>query len=380
MVDMSSHYTDGSEGPAWTLSGRITEQSEARQFEIAPVPFRVGRRNGLSLMLPRPTISGLHAEFFLNGDSLYLRDLESSNGTFVNGQKISEPRELSPNDMVQFADVPFRVKRNSAENPSRTISKITASNDALAIMQFDRLLDKNGLLTYYQPIVNLQTRELFAFEALARSRLVGLETPSFMFHAAETLGATTNLSVLARKSAVEESAQFSEQPHLFLNTHPSELDVEPLLASCTELRRIAPHQPLTIEIHEAAVTSTQFIQELRQGLEQLNITIAFDDFGAGQARIAELAEVRPHYLKFDRRIIRDLHLANPSRLRVVEGLVSMVRDVGTIPLAEGIETTDEQKACCDTGFALAQGYLFGRPMPVTHYIARQQFPEPPIRA
>jgi EAL domain-containing protein (putative c-di-GMP-specific phosphodiesterase class I) len=89
--------------------------------------------------------------------------------------------------------------------------------------------------------------------------------------------------------------------------------------------------------------------------------LAFDDFGAGQARIAELAEIRPDHLKFDRRIITGLDVADPSRRRFVQSLIQAVHDLGILALAEGIETQGEFEVCRDLGFETAQGFYLGLP-------------------
>ena len=64
------------------------------------------------LSLPFKTISSLHAEIVESGPSLVLRDLGSTNGTFVDGLRVNDELPLAQNDLVQFADVPFRVPGN----------------------------------------------------------------------------------------------------------------------------------------------------------------------------------------------------------------------------------------------------------------------------
>ena len=59
---------------------------------------------------------------------------------------------------------------------------------------------------------------------------------------------------------------------------------------------------MVLEIHEASVTSSEMILKLREDLRALDMGLAFDDFGAGQARLVELGEVRPDCLKFDMKL------------------------------------------------------------------------------
>ena len=350
----------------WVLSGRRAGSDDIRCFMLRPLPYQVGRKPGLSLMLPGNTVSGIHAEFFQDSGRLWLRDLGSTNGTFVSGDRLTEVREVHDNDMIQFADIPFRLTRSPVSDISHTRTK-NACDQALAIVQFDRLITGKAIIPHYQPIVDLATGRTVAFEVLARSRLIGLESPGLMFSAAAQLGLSTELSVKLRQVAVEDSYRMVEVPHLFLNTHPSELNTGNLIQTCEELRRISPRQPLTIEMHEAAMTNVDEMIALRDGLDQIGMTLAFDDFGAGQARLLEIAAVRPHYVKFDRCMIHDLHSADSSRRRVVAMLVQMILDEGIIPLSECVESQEEAQACLEAGFVLSQGYLHGKPMPATHY-------------
>ena len=355
----------------WTLSGRIVEGGSPHFIPLGPLPFRIGRRSGLSLTLLQTTVSGMHAEILECDGRLLIRDLNSTNGTFVNGDRLFGEQVLCENDMIQFADLPFRLIRDQiGDELSHTRSK-NSCDQALAIMQFDQLISGRGVIPHYQPIVELRTGRLTGFEALARSRLVGLETPDFMFAAAAQLGLTNELTQMLRRVAVEDSGLLPDQTRLFLNSHPCELEFGTLLTSCEELRRQWPQQPITIEIHEAAIASVTELAELRRGLEAIDMTLAFDDFGAGQARIVELAEVLPDYIKFDRSMIQNLDTADTSRRRVVASLVAMVLELGVTPLAEGVETAGEREACIAAGFVLSQGYFHGKPQPAAHYLRNE---------
>ena len=72
----------------WRLEGRLDESSGTRRIPIAPLPFRVGRKSGLALVLPLAGVSKEHAELFEEQGQLFVRDLNSTNGTLVNGQRI----------------------------------------------------------------------------------------------------------------------------------------------------------------------------------------------------------------------------------------------------------------------------------------------------
>ncbi len=350
----------------WTITGQLSVDGQVRDVAVEPTPLRVGRRSDVALCLQRPTISGHHAELFSSDDGLFVRDLGSTNGTYVNGGRVEDQAELQDDDLVQFADMPFRVRRTVANASSQTICEDVCDR-ALALVQFDKLLTEHAVIPYFQPVVNIRTREILGYEILGRSRLVGLETPHAMFQAAAQLNLEVELSTIMRLEGIRASCEFPEPPHVFINTHPAELAGDKLLEAVATLRMVAPSQRITVEIHEAAVTDVSTMRQFRDGLDELGCRLAFDDFGSGQNRLVELAEVRPHYLKFDRQMICDIDKSAQQRRQMLAGLVKIVKDLEVVPLAEGVETEGEAEVCRELEFELAQGFYYGRPAPVRAY-------------
>jgi EAL domain-containing protein (putative c-di-GMP-specific phosphodiesterase class I) len=152
-----------------------------------------------------------------------------------------------------------------------------------------------------------------------------------------------------------------------VNTHPLELQREGLLNSIIMARQLTAQTQLVLEIHEAAISDPKQMRELKENLRDLRVELAFDDFGAGQTRLAELTEARPDYLKFDISLIRGIDQAGAERQKLVHSLVGVTLDLGIVPLAEGVETESEAEVCRQLGFALAQGFHFGRPSPASSF-------------
>jgi EAL domain-containing protein (putative c-di-GMP-specific phosphodiesterase class I) len=346
------------------LAGQVDPVGPIRSITINASPFVVGRGAESALRLDTRSVSKCHAEFVLADDGLWLRDLNSTNGTYANGQRISHLTRLHPGDLVQFATLVFRVGKDDAGTLGHTSAAMDVCDHAFAMMQFDRLINDGGVIPFYQPIVQLSDQIPVGFEVLGRSSLFGLTTPSEMFSAAQRLDQVAHLSDVFRTLGVDIAVQNNLRTNLFLNTHPDELANKNLVQSLQRLRRAHPDQPLTLEIHEKAITSCQSICALRDLLRDLDIRLAFDDFGEGQARLVELSEVRPDYLKFDMGLTRLIHAAPPERQKVVSMLVTMVNELGIIPLAEGVEATEDHAVLAEMGFQLGQGFLYGRPVPI----------------
>ncbi len=352
--------------PAWTLM-RGASGADEQEVLIFPLPFSVGRRPGCSMQLNYKTISGNHADLHLNNGQLWVSDLNSTNGTYVNGRRITEATPLREEDLLQFADIAFRVKSERRATTCQTMQE-DVCDKALALVQFDRLMENRLVTPFYQPIVDMKTGAFRGYEVLARSRLFGLESCAAMFDAAARLNMEVELSRMLRWEGVREGLNLPVKSTLFVNTHPLEIRREGLVDSMATARQLSMDVPIILEVHEAAITDPGEMRELRSQLKELNIGIAYDDFGAGQTRLSELTEAPPDYLKFDISLIRGIDQAPPERQRMLGSLVKMVIDLGVNPLAEGVETPEEADVCRSLGFLTAQGYHFGRPAPVRQYL------------
>ncbi|WP_010586719.1 EAL domain-containing protein [Schlesneria paludicola] len=358
MFSMMPFDTSNEVSSSWFITGACAD-GQSQRISVPSGRFQVGRRSDLNLSLLHPSVSKLHAEFIASEVALFVRDLGSTNGTFVNGERISADTPIGEHDLVQFAGFEFMVGRMQLENPLQTMVSCPPEWQS-AIRQFHRLLSDRAVVPYFQPIVQFSDCRTIGYEVLARSFVTGLSSPKDMFAAAERVSQAARLSVLCRENGIESAKSLPNPGILFLNTHPSEKPHAGLIESLTQLRVTAPDVQIVLELHEAAISEPLEIADFRDELRALRIQLAYDDFGAGQARLKELSEVAPDYLKFDIGLIRDIHLA-PQRQQVVAGLVRLVRDLGIYALAEGIETEEEACVCREIGFTHAQGYLYGKP-------------------
>jgi EAL domain-containing protein (putative c-di-GMP-specific phosphodiesterase class I) len=365
-AEIDSDAAPHGEGDAWFLEGYAGPGGALVRTPIAASPFVVGRGAGLDLTLPSPEISQRHAELVRTAEGLELRDLGSTNGTFVNRRRLAGAAPLADGDVVHFASVELRLvreRRSEAPAPRGTVRietldlprRFAGFRDELRA-----LLDGGAIEPRFEPIVRLADGTAIAWEALARGAAADLPVaPARLFELAAEAGLAAELSRLCRRRALEAApAALPAGAALFLNCHPAELaDPGPLIDSLAELRA-AGDRPLVLEIHEASITDPASIAGLRRRLDPLAVGIAYDDFGAGQARLVELAESPPDHLKFDRSLVSGLDRAGDSRWRVLGALVAMARDLEIPTIAEGIETDAELDACRGLGFTAGQGHVF----------------------
>lgn len=352
----------------WALVGIPGEGQPLRKVIIGGTQVLVGRLDETDLRLHFRGVSKRHAYLRLHNGKLLVRDLNSTNGTFVNGRRISQEVVLNTGDVVQFGNAPFQVTSDVGALPDQTQAEAIIDR-ATGLLQFDRLMAQRAVTPHFQPIINVRDERVVAFEVLARSSVVGLESAIEMFDVAAYVHQEAELSRMIREAGVRTGAALGRDSALFLNTHPTELGDEQLLPSLRDLRGAYPQLPMTLEIHESCVTNPLELSELYTELRAMDFKLAYDDFGAGQARIMELAEVPPDWLKFDRRLIKEVHTAPQQRQRMLASLIRMVGELGIVALAEGIESSEEAEVCRQLGFQLAQGYFYGRPRSARHWMS-----------
>lgn len=358
----------------WCLTGCLPPARTLSTIVIDSDAFVIGRRPGVSLQVSSVRVSGRHAEILRVGDHLLIRDLGSTNGTFVNRRRVRQPTPIGDGDHIEIADLEFRLEyhrpqSDSVLNLKKTAACVDTMESDWVLSQFDRLVRERDVTAYFQPLINLRDRTVIGYEALARSPVPGLENPGIMFQAAQLLSREVELSLICRQRALEGAQQLPADARIFVNTHPLESPSVDLIPSIQGLQKQYPHTPIVVEIHEAAIHDEYTMRETAKSLRDMNVEIAYDDFGAGQARLVELVKIPPDYLKFDMGLIRNIDKADSQQRRMLKMLVDMANDIPTITLAEGIETPAEADVCTELGFHLAQGYFFGRPMTATNAIA-----------
>ncbi len=349
---------------------------QLRRIALEPLesrPFRVGRLPDLDLTLLSDSVSKEHAELFLRDGGLRVRDLGSKNGTLVNNERVTEA-SLREGDILHFAQVEFRVGRQEIDEPDeRGLEPSTMSLSEMRLpqqfvegtRQLPELLEQRQVTMVFQPIVTLPSGTLAGYEALGRGRHPRLpEGPLELFAVAKGVGAEAELSQVFREKALELVLGRTRFPALFLNVHHAELERPGLVLAVTDARQKLPHLRMTLEVQEAALDDLDGVDRLRTQLSRSGVGIAYDDFGAGQARLLELAQVPPHYLKFDMSFIRGIDSAPAMRQRLLTSLVTVARDLLVYTVAEGVETAGEADACMRIGFTHAQGFFFGRPRPI----------------
>lgn len=354
----------------WFLEGYLDSTRSLRRLPLNEFPYRMGRQEDLSLSLPTAEISRVHAEIDRDGTSLIIRDLDSTNGTFVNHEPVGESKELREGDIIHLASVELRLvainaEMHQANQTTRHGMGPLSANLPTGSREFQDLLLHEKVTAVFQPILTPEG-EMHGWEILGRGAHPDLgESPMELFRIAESLGMEVLLSDIFRRKGLRLAAKRHPGGLYFVNTHPLELDdISDFLRNIEIVRRRHEDVGLVVELHEGAFAELGALIKLREQLRKMDIGLAFDDFGAGQARLVELADAPPDYIKLDISLIRDIDKAPAARREMVEMVLEYSRKLDIASLAEGVSREGEANTCIEMGFDYLQGFHYGYPHPV----------------
>lgn len=218
-----------------------------------------------------------------------------------------------------------------------------------------------GFTMAFQPIVDVETRTVFAHEALVRGP-AGEGAHSIL----SKVGPHNRYAFdqACRVRAIELASALDMQSHLSINFLPNAVY---RAEACIRLT-LETAERCGFPIHRIMFELLE--DERSQDLEHLTsifteyarrgFTTAIDDFGAGFAGFEFLAAFQPHIIKIDMQLIRNVH-TDRVRRTIVEGLVRIARGLDTRVVGEGVECREEVDVLREMGVTLFQGYVFAKP-------------------
>lgn len=263
--------------------------------------------------------------------------------------------------LLRASDIALRVAKASGHGHVATYAgeSLSASGDSGAEALLDRLIEGDGIEMFVQPVVNLATREIHAYEALARFQLGSTNSPLHWFAVADEFNRREELERACLAAAVELFDTLPAHTSLSVNVSGTVL---PSRATMAILDRVPDPTRLIVEITEDALISEDDValSSAIATLRARGVKFAVDDMGAGYAGLRQIAALHPDYLKLDRSIISNIHL-DSDRCALVRAMAGYADRVGVQLVAEGVETLEELAAITSLGVDYVQGYLFARP-------------------
>jgi len=248
-----------------------------------------------------------------------------------------------------------------------------ASADRFQIeTELHRALQRQELVPYYQPIVDLEQQTAVGVEVLCRWHHPerGLILPNVFIPVAEE----TKLIVDIGNFLLEETcAQLRDWRHqnlvdddfyLSVNipvAHLSLADFPKHVNHCLLAHDLQPHH-LRLEITESGILDNEVANEVMQRLDEQGIRLSVDDFGTGYSSLSYLQKLPVSALKIDRTFVQDIN-KNTRSASVVTAIISIARALNLDVVSEGIDDLEQVHHLRQMQCQFGQGYLFARPLP-----------------
>jgi len=291
------------------------------------------------------------------------------------GIAVARPGDINTENFLKSADLAMYSAKSDGRGTYRMFDP-----EMDAIVQARRLLERDmrtalaqdGFRLFYQPLVNLQTKKVTAFEALMRWQHPerGMVPPSDFIPVAEEMGLIVQLGEWALRQACAEATEWPDGICVSVNLSPLQFAKGNLVSSVMSALASAglPASRLELEITESVLLekSERNITILNQ-LRDLGVRISMDDFGTGYSSIGYLRSFPFDKIKIDQSFVRDL-LVDEGSLAIVRAIAGLGVSFGMITTAEGVETEEQMRCLNLEGCIEVQGYLYSRPVPANEIV------------
>jgi diguanylate cyclase (GGDEF)-like protein len=280
-----------------------------------------------------------------------------------------EADDFSMPDVIKRADLALYAAKDIAGSAHVFHDRVLASGMQERMRTEQEIasgLLREEFFVEYQPVVNATTREIAAFEALARWRHPqrGVLSPEHFLSIAERSGHMLALGRFVLGRAIEDAGRWPEAIGVAVNVTGDEFcDARFVdhIRTLLEIHNVAPSR-LTIEITEAAFTiDTAIIRKGLSELSDLGVKVAIDDFGMGFSSINHLKQFPIDRLKIDRSFTQAM-LEGGRETELVQIILRLGQIFGIQTTVEGIENEDQLEAVRMLGAADVQGFLISRPL------------------
>jgi len=229
----------------------------------------------------------------------------------------------------------------------------------------EQIINSRSIRTLYQPLVHTHTGAIVGYEALSRGPQGSqCEMPDALFDTAHKCNMLWEVDFLCRSLAIERASDFGIKCSLFLNVDPRVLHDPKFRVGATAdvLRRssLSPNQIVFEVTEKEAIANYAMLCTVLGHYRHQGYRVAVDDIGTGYAGLRAITEIRPHFLKLDMSIIRDI-ASDVLKQEVVRCMQTLATVTGMTLVAEGVETKSEFVTLVNLGVLYVQGYLLGRP-------------------
>jgi diguanylate cyclase (GGDEF)-like protein len=275
-----------------------------------------------------------------------------------------------PDQLLKNADMAlYRAKEDGRGTYRFFEPGMDARAQARRVLEIDlrAALTRDEFEVHYQPIHDLNTDQITAFEALIRWNhpLRGMISPMDFIPLAEETGLITQLGDWILRKACMDAAAWSREVRVAVNLSPVQFRNSNLVQSVISALAASGLAPERLELE---ITESVLLQDSEATLAALHklrsfgVKISMDDFGTGYSSLSYLRSFPFDKIKIDRSFVHELATREDS-MAIVRAVTGLGKSLGISIVAEGVETNEQLGLLRTEGCTEVQGFLFSRPRP-----------------
>jgi diguanylate cyclase (GGDEF)-like protein/PAS domain S-box-containing protein len=247
---------------------------------------------------------------------------------------------------------------------AKMLEEFTLEND------LRKALDRNQLIVYYQPQVDLITKKVIGAESLIRWNhpRLGMVSPGQFVHIAESNGLIVPIGEWVLKTACEQAKKwqslYSNEFRIAVNLSNRQFQQQDLLAKVEKTLKDTGLDPrsLELEITESmGMKNPEATLKTLQRLKSMGVQIAIDDFGTGYSSIYYLKKFPIDTIKIDRSFVDDI-VTDPNDAAIVLAMIALAHSLKLTVIAEGVENKEQLAYLLDNGCQKIQGFFYSPPV------------------
>jgi len=317
-----------------------------------------GIENQAAEAVATKVLEALAAPVFIDGTQV---QVTASIGLARIGCKSDEETALRESDVALYAAK--RAGRNAYAWFDKELEREIA--DRLKLEEDIRAGIKAGeFVPFFQPLVDLNSRQIIGFEALARWRSPtrGLVEAETFIETAERTGLISPLTISVLEQALKEARDWPSNLRLAVNVSPVQFRDPTLAEQILKILALAgfPANRLEVEITEGSLLEDrEQVLTIIRSLKNVGVSISLDDFGTGYASLAQVNRLPLDRIKIDKSFITTI-VKSEQTAAIVNTIAGLGHNLSVPITAEGVESEQIRTALADFGCSEAQGWLFGR--------------------
>ncbi|QDQ25919.1 EAL domain-containing protein [Chitinimonas arctica] len=297
------------------------------------------------------------------------------------GIALSSGGYAHPEEMIRDADTAMHRAKQRGRGKMEVFDRAMQGTMLRALkmeQEMRRALAAHEFLPYFQPIVDLESGRIAAFEALVRWQQPGgqLISPAEFIPLAEEIGLINQLGRQMLETSAQQIAAWQrifpdQMLRVSVNLSGKQFNQPDLVEQIDAAIALAGIEPgrLELEITESILMdNTDAIIAMLEAIRARGIQILMDDFGTGYSSLSYLHRFPSNVLKIDGSFVRQVTEDRFSR-EIVRAIVLLARNLGMAVIAEGVETAEQLAALREMACDFAQGYFFAKPLPAAEATA-----------